>query len=83
MEKVYDAHIHHTFEIRIDDAIEIFREDFEWQGMEKYIFLSCPFHTNKENTFITTDYLQNAKCLFLKREFSPERLRLCIAGSSR
>ncbi|MBQ9976556.1 MAG: amidohydrolase family protein [Clostridia bacterium] len=71
MEKVYDAHVHHLMEVPIDDAIEIFKEDFEWQGMEKYIFLAISHETNTDNTQVLTFHLQNAKCLFLKREFSP------------
>ena len=40
MEKVYDAHVHYTFDIPLKETVEIFKEEFALTGTEKYIFLS-------------------------------------------
>ena len=71
MEKVYDVHVHFTFEIPIDQTIEIFKEEFAVTGTEKYVFLSIPHDTGADKKSIYTDHMQNIKALYLKKEFSP------------
>lgn len=69
MEKVYDAHVHFTFNIPLKETVEIFKAENEITGTEKMIFLSLPHHI--VNGKFATDYLQNLKALYLKEEFSP------------
>ena len=71
MEKVYDVHVHCTFEIPLDETIEIFKEEFAVTETEKYAFLSSPHDTESDKKSIYTDYMQNIKALYLKKEFSP------------
>ena len=40
MEKVYDIHIHYSFDIPMQEMVEIFKEEFKETGTEKYCFLS-------------------------------------------
>ena len=69
MEKVFDAHIHHTFDIPMEKAVEIFKKEFAETGVEGGIFLSVPHH--EKGGVIDYECLQNVKMLYLKREFSP------------
>jgi len=69
MEKVYDAHVHYTFDIPLKETVEIFKEEFALTGTEKYIFLSLPHHVVNKN--LTFNPLANIKALYLKEEFSP------------
>lgn len=71
MEKVYDAHVHFLFEIPLDETIEIFKEEFAVTETIKYAFLSIPHETERDKKSIYTDYMQNIKALYLKKEFSP------------
>ena len=71
MEKVYDVHVHFLFEIPLDETIEIFKEEFAVTGTEKYAFLSIPHEVESDKKSIYTDYMQNIKALYLKKEFSP------------
>ena len=70
MEKVYDIHIHYTFNIPIQEMVSIFAEEFKETGTEKFCFLSLPHHANgKDKLFLNAN--QNIKGLFLKHVFSP------------
>ena len=70
MEKVFDAHVHYSFDIPMEEMIKIFREEFEETGTEKYVFLSLPHHADRDdNLYLSID--QNVKGLFLKHTFSP------------
>lgn len=69
MEKVFDAHIHYSFDIPMEEMIKIFKEEFEETGTEKYVFLSLPHHASSSGLHLNAD--QNVKGLFLKQAFSP------------
>ena len=69
MEKVYDLHIHYTFDIPLKDTIEIFREEFKVTNTEKYCFLSIPYKLHGES--VSLEDMQNIKALCLKKAFSP------------
>lgn len=69
MEKVFDAHVHYSFDIPMDEMVKIFKEEFEETGTEKYGFLSLPHHASKNGLHLNAD--QNVKGLFLKHVFSP------------
>lgn len=69
MEKVYDIHIHYNFDIPMPEMVEIFKEEFNETGTEKFCFLSLPHHASGEKLF--TNENQNIKGLFLKHAFSP------------
>lgn len=69
MDKVFDVHVHFSFNIPMSEMVEIFKEEFEETGTEKYVFLSLPHHANGNGLFLNTD--QNVKGLFLKKYFSP------------
>ena len=66
MEKVYDAHVHFTFNIPLKETVEIFKAENEITGTEKMIFLSLPHHI--VNGKFVTDYLQKLKALYFGRE---------------
>lgn len=67
MEKVFEAHIHHLYDIPLEKAIEILEKEFAETGVEGGCFLSVPHH--EENGKVTCDHLQNLKMLYLKRAF--------------
>jgi hypothetical protein len=67
MEKVYDIHVHYTYDIPMPETIEIFREEFLKTGTEKFCFLSVPHHDNGEH--VSFDEMQNIKGLYLKKVF--------------
>jgi hypothetical protein len=69
MEKVFDLHIHYTFELPLKETITIFKEEFAATGTEKYCFLSLPHEV--EDDLVVYDELQNIKGLYLKQVFSP------------
>ena len=69
MEKVFDAHIHYSFDIPMEEMVKIFNEEFEETGTEKYVFLSIPHHASGNGLYLNAD--QNVKGLFLKRIFAP------------
>lgn len=70
MEKVFDLHIHYSFDIPIDQMVNIFKEEFAETNTEKYCFLSLPHHANgKDKLFLSAN--QNIKGLYLKHAFSP------------
>ena len=70
MEKVFDLHIHYSFDIPIDQMVNIFKEEFAETGTEKFCFLSLPHHANgKDKLFLSAN--QNVKGLYLKHVFSP------------
>lgn len=69
MEKVFDLHIHYTFEIPLREMVAIFQEEFFLTGTEKGCFLSLP-HPAKDGGK-TFDEMQNIKGLYLKWAFSP------------
>ena len=69
MEKVFDAHIHYSFDIPMEEMVKIFNEEFEETGTEKYVFLSIPHHASGNGLYLNAD--QNVKGLFLKYVFSP------------
>ena len=67
MEKVYDIHVHYTFDIPIHETIEIFKDEFETTKTEKFCFLSLPHHAKDD--VVDFDEMQNIKGLFLKKTF--------------
>ena len=67
MKKVYDIHVHYTFEIPLSETVEIFKEEFLKTGTEKYCFLSVPHHAN--NGVVDFDEIHNLKGLYLKKHF--------------
>ena len=69
MEKVFDIHIHYSFEIPLEKMIEIFKREFAETGTEKGAFLSLPHHAR--NDIVDYEQLQNIKALALKQAFSP------------
>lgn len=69
MEKVYDLHIHYTFDIPLKETIEIFKEEFEKTNTEKYCFLSIPYKLHGKE--VSLEDMQNLKALYLKKAFSP------------
>ena len=71
MEKVFDSHVHYSFEIPLEETIAIFREEFKATGTEKYAFMSLPHHANDYGTAVTFDDMQNIKGAYLKHVFSP------------
>lgn len=70
MEKVFDAHIHHTFSMPLKTAIEIFRREFSETKTERQAFLALPNEVSPEKGFYL-DEMQNLKMLYLKLAFSP------------
>lgn len=69
MEKVYDAHVHYSFDIPIEEMVQIYKEESAVTGTDKFIFLSIPNHI--VNGEFRLDRLHNVKGLFLKQAFSP------------
>lgn len=69
MEKVFDIHIHYTFDIPLRDTVEIFKEEFSRTATEKFCFLSLPHEV--EDGRLIYDEMQNLKGLYLKQTFSP------------
>jgi predicted TIM-barrel fold metal-dependent hydrolase len=69
MEKVFDIHIHYSFEIPLEKTIEIFKKEFVETGTQKGAFLSLPHHAR--NGIVDYEQLQNIKALALKQAFSP------------
>lgn len=67
MEKVFEAHIHHLFDIPLQKAIEVYQKEFEETGVIGGCFLSVP-HGEKA-TAEDFDCIQNLKMLWLKRHF--------------
>ena len=69
MEKVFDMHVHYTFDLPLTETIALFRKEFLLTGTEKCCFLSLP---HKEKADISGfDGMQNLKGLYLKRVFQP------------
>ena len=69
MEKLFDLHIHYTFDIPLQETVQIFQEEFASTSTEKYCFLSLPHHA--DNNTVLCDKTQNVKGLYLKKAFSP------------
>lgn len=69
MEKVFDIHAHYTFEIPLEETVELFRKEFMETGTEKCCFLSLPQEVKGDKYLF--DGMQNIKGLYLKRAFSP------------
>ena len=69
MEKVFDLHVHYSFDIPLRETVEIFQAEFAATHTEKYCFLSLPHHASDGR--VTLDALQNIKGLFLKSVFQP------------
>lgn len=69
MEKVFDLHVHYSFEIPLRETIEIFQEEFVRTGTDKMSFASLPHH--EHNGKVDYDEMQNLKGLCLKDAFSP------------
>ena len=70
MKKVFDAHVHHRFEMPIEEAVRIFKLEFPVTGTEKQAFMSIPSDVSPEGQFYL-DEMQNMRMLFLKYAFSP------------
>lgn len=70
MKKVFDAHIHHTYEMPIWDAVRIFSLEFPMTDTARYVFLSMPNKVSPEHKFYFNE-MQNIRILFLKHAFSP------------
>lgn len=68
--KLFDAHIHFSFEIPLERTVDIFRREFDMAGVSGGCFLSLPHHSTKDGS---VDYkeTQNVKALYLKRSFAP------------
>ena len=69
MEKVFDLHLHYTFEIPLRETAEIFKEEFAATATEKFCFLSLPHHSDGKT--VDFDEMQDLKGLFLKHVFAP------------
>ena len=39
MKKIFDTHIHYTFEIPLEETVDIFHKEFSLLGIEKNTFL--------------------------------------------
>ena len=70
MKKVFDAHVHHLFEMPIEEAIRIFKLEFPVTGTEKQAFMSIPNDVSPKGEFYL-DEMQNIRMLYLKYAFSP------------
>ena len=70
MKKVFDAHIHHTYEMPIKDAIRIFKLEFPVTGTQRQAFMSIPNKVSPQHVFYLNE-MQNIRMLFLKHAFSP------------
>ena len=70
MKKVFDAHVHHLFEMPIEEAVRIFKLEFPVTGTEKQAFMSIPNDVTAVKEFYL-DEMQNMRMLFLKYAFSP------------
>ena len=70
MEKVYDIHIHCTFDIPMQEMVDVYTEEFKATGTEKFCFLCIPHHANRKGGLFVNKN-QNVKGLFLKHAFSP------------
>ena len=70
MKKVFDAHVHHLFEMPIEEAIRIFNLEFPVTGTEGQAFMSIPNEVSPQGEFYL-DEMQNMRMLFLKNAFSP------------
>ena len=70
MKKVFDAHIHHTYEMSIKDAVRIFSLEFPVTGTERQAFMSIPNKVSPEHVFYLNE-MQNIRMLFLKHSFAP------------
>lgn len=70
MKEVFDAHVHHLFEMPIEEAIAIFKEEFPVTGTVGQGFMSIPNNVSPEKEFYFDD-MQNIRMLFLKYAFSP------------
>ena len=51
MKRVFDAHIHHTFEMPLADAVRIFKEEFPVTHTERQAFMSLPNKVSPEHIF--------------------------------
>lgn len=71
MGKLFDGHVHYTFEIPLQETIEIFREEFAATDTVKYAFMSLPHHATEYGLGVSFDDVQNVKGLYLKHVFSP------------
>lgn len=70
MKKVFDAHVHHSFEMSIKDAIRIFKLEFPVTNTERKAFMSMPNKVSPQHVFYHNE-MQNIRVLFLKHCFSP------------
>ena len=70
MEKVFDAHVHHRFEMPIYEAVDIFKQEFSITKTERQAFMGIPCDLSSSGDFYL-DEMQNIRMLFLKRAFSP------------
>lgn len=70
MKNVFDAHVHHLFEMPIEEAVRIFKLEFPVTGTERQAFMSIPNNVLAEKEFYL-DEMQNMRILFLKCAFSP------------
>ena len=67
---IFDAHVHHTYEMPIEEAIRIFKLEFPVTKTERQAFMSIPNNVTPEKEFYL-DEMQNIRILFLKYIFSP------------
>ena len=70
MQKVFDAHVHHLFEMPIDEAIRIFKLEFPVTKTERQAFMSVPNDCDTQMQMYLNE-MQNIRMLFLKYAFSP------------
>ena len=70
MKKVFDAHVHHRFEMPIEEVIRIFKLEFPTTKTERQAFMSIPNDVSPQGEFYL-DEMQNIRMLYLKHVFSP------------
>ena len=70
MEKQFDAHCHHLFDMTLEEAVSVFEEEFRATGTARETFLALPCDVNEDGAFTFSD-MQNIRMLFLKHAFSP------------
>ena len=71
--EIFDTHVHYSLDTTLEDAVRLFRREFDMLGIKNTAFLSLPHHAEVENgeMKMSFDKLQNLKGLYLKKVFSP------------
>ena len=66
MREFFDGHVHIDWDTSLEDTIKGFDQISQICGIEKRVFMSIPHIESKQ-----IDYLENARCLFFKKYYSP------------